>query len=254
MRMILAFVAAAAMTCTVSTSVRAAETATGTWSIYTENAKVQMETRYEGPSGHDHDRHSDSVDPAKLGIAQALASSGQHVTFQTTHEAGRFDFDGWLGNGKGGGTYLFTVNQAFFDTLRSRGYAADSIEEKMAAADLDLTTEYIEAMNRDGLRADSFGQLISMKAVGVTPEYVAELRGAGIGPVDAGHAITLRALNVDGAYVHDMASVGFSHLEPSQYVTLKALHVDSSYVKYLQAHGFKNLTVGQVITMKAEKI
>lgn len=250
----LQMVVAAAMLLTAVTPAHAAETASGTWSIFADNGKVQFETRYDSPNGRGHNSHTGAINPQRLGIAKALSSTGEHVSFQDVRDAGRFDYDGWMGNGKGDGTFTFTVSDAFFGELHRRGYDADSLEEKMAAADLDLSLAYIDAMDRAGLHADGFNQLISMKALDVTPEYIAQLRSAGIGPVSVSNAVSLRALRVDDAYVRDLASVGFVHLMPSQYVTLKALHVDSAYVKYLQAHGFRNLTVSQVVTMKAERI
>lgn len=202
------------------------ETARGSWSVTTNDSTTHLETNWSDTSNH---KTSDvrAVDVQTLGIASALASSGTHVQFRVTREAGDYAFEGWIAHGSGGGTFVFTPNIAFFDDLRKRGFAIDSddpIVKEMTATDMNITRAYVDDILRSGVTLD-FHQLI-----------------------------TFRALDIDGAYVRDLGSVGFSHLETRQYITFKALKIDSGYVKYLQAHGMRNLTARQVITAKAEQI
>jgi hypothetical protein len=252
MKRLLSFFALAALAISIAIPARAGDTAKGTWLIYQHDRNVQLYVHWRGANGDNSD-HSSSVDPNALGVTQALESSGRHVKFRIDREAGSFVFDGWIGNGRGSGTFVFTANKGLFENLRSRGYDIDSIGKEMSAANLNITTAYVDGIEGQGLHGD-FGQLISMKALGVTPAYVADLRGAGIDGLTGGAVISLRALHVDGFYVRDLASVGFSHLDAGQYISLKALGVNSAYIRYLQSHGLKNLTVGQVIAMKAEHI
>jgi hypothetical protein len=250
MRLLLAFAIITTLAIAAPASGKAADAANGTWSVDQQGESTQLELRWSNGTSHDTTEHSSSVDARELGIAQALASSGQHVRFGIQHEAGNYTLEGWIGNRKGGGTFTFTANTAFFSALRSRGYQIDSIGQEMACADLDITTAYVDGMESKGIHSE-FGQLIAMKALDVTPDYLTELQTAGIDHLAAGELISLRALHVDGAYIRDLASVGFSHLAAGQYVSLKALHIDASYVRYLRSHGQKHLTVGQLITMKA---
>jgi hypothetical protein len=168
-------------------------------------------------------------------------------------EAGDFAFDGWVGNGEGSGSYTFTPNDAFFTTLRNRGYDATTIDYKMAFADLDITTSYVNEMESLGLKGD-VNNLIALKALNVSAQYVRDLQAAGVSDISAQQIISLRALHVDAAYVKEIAGAGFPHLAAGQYVTLKAMNVDAAYIRYLRSHGFKNLTVDQVVSMKAERI
>ncbi len=225
----------------------------GTWNVVTDRGNVRLEMHWHtADGGHDSD-HSSSVNAQALGIANALASKGQHTTFSLHREAGDYTFDGWLGNGEGAGNYTFTANDVFFAALRNRGYDVRTLGYEMTFANLDITTEYVDEMEALGYKGD-VNQLVAMKALGVTAQYVRDLQAAGVTDLTQSQVVSMRALRVDRAYVDEIAQAGFSHLSADQYVTLKAMRVDGAYIRYLRSHGFKNLTVNQVVTMKAERI
>lgn len=230
-----------------------ADTARGSWNLTNIHGSLQLETRWQSPDGRDNNQHSSYVDVQALGISDALKSRGQHATFSLHREAGDFAFEGWLGNGEGAGSYTFTPNDAFFTSLRSRGYDVTTMDYKMAFANLDITTKYIDQMESLGFKMD-VNNLVAMKAMGVTPQYVHELQAAGITDLTTSQIVSMRALRIDQGYINEIASAGFPHLAAGQYVTLKAMRVDAAYIRYLRGHGFKNLTVDQVVTMKAERI
>jgi hypothetical protein len=230
-----------------------AETTNGTWNATTERGRLQLEMSWHGDDGHHNNDHSSSIDAQALGIANAIVSSGQHVTFKLHREAGDYSFEGWVGNGEGAGNYTFTPNDAFFAALRARGYDVNSMDYKIAFANLDVTTSYVDQMESLGYKGD-VNHLVAMKALAVTPQYVRDLRSAGVTDLSASQVISLRAVGVDAAYIGEIAATGFPRLSASQYLTLRAMHVDGAYIRYLRSHGFKNLTVNQVVTMKAERI
>ena len=241
--MLLALVAAAAQ----------ADSAHGTWNITSVHGTLQLEMRWESPDGHSNNDHSGDVDANALGIADAINSSGKHATFALHREAGDFAFEGLVGNGEGVGNYTFTPNDAFFASLRNRGYDVTMMDYKMAFADLDITKDFVDQMESLGLKSD-VSNLIALKALGVSQQYVHDLQAAGVTDISPQQIIALRALHVDAAYVNEIGGAGFPHLAAGQYVTLKAVRVDAAYIRYLRSHGFKNLTVDQVVGMKAERI
>jgi hypothetical protein len=230
-----------------------ADTARGTWNITNVHGTLQLEMRWQSPDGRGNNDHSSYIDAKTLGIADALKSPGKHATFALHREAGDFAFEGWLGNGEGAGSYTFTPNDAFFASLRKRGYDITTMDFEMAFADLDITTKYVDEMESLGFKGD-VSNLVALKALNVSQQYVRDLQGAGVTDITTPQIIALRALHVDRAYVSEIAAAGFPRLEASQYVTLKAMHVDGAYIRYLRSHGFKNLTVDQVVGMKAERI
>jgi hypothetical protein len=244
--------AVALLFCSVATAA-GAETARGTWNLTNVHGRLELQLHWRSPDGRDNNDHSSYVDAQALGIANALNSSGQHATFASHREAGDFAFEGWLGNGEGAGSYTFTPNDAFFSSLRNRGYDITTMDYKMAFADLDITMNYVNEMESLGFKGD-VSHLIALKALNVSRQYVQDLQAAGVTDITTSQIISLRAVHVDREYVKEIAGAGFPHLSADQYVTLKAMHVDAAYIRYLRSHGFKNLTVDQVVGMKAQRI
>ncbi|HTV92659.1 MAG TPA: hypothetical protein VMG98_08075 [Verrucomicrobiae bacterium] len=230
-----------------------AETLNGTWSIWKNGSEALLELNWSSWSdggGSHHNSTLHGVDVNALGIANALASAGQDVHFRLNREAGDYAMDGWIGGGKGGGTYVFTPNAAFFDSLRKQGLDVDEPEKQLTFADLDITREYISDMRAAGYTLD-VQDLITFRALRIDRAYIDGMRAAGLQNADAREMVSLKALKVDPAYIQMLAGYGYAHLEPQQYVTLKALRIDGDYIKHLADRGFHHLTVQQLVNYKA---
>lgn len=263
-------------------SARADAALNGTWSLLSDGKQPRLEMTYSNPNGSSHDTSVHDVDANALGISGALASSGEHVRFTLHREAGDFAMEGWVGNGQGGGTYAFTPNAAFFDDLRKRGFTIGGPDDELAAADLDITREFIDGVQQAGITLDFHNliafralgvdgtyihdmaaagfthleahQLIEMRALHIDRAYVEGMRAAGVTDLDERNVVELKALHVDGAYMQELAAGGYPHLSARDYVQLKALRIDGDYLKKLASHGFTHLTVQQLINYKALRI
>lgn len=227
-----------------------AETLNGTWAIWNNGSETRMEMHWSDGDGSSNDSTLQDVDVSALGITGALASSGQHVQFQLRREAGDYAMDGWIGGGKGGGTYTFIPNAGFFDDLRREGIAVDRPEKQLTFANLDITREYISDMRSAGYTLDA-KDLITFRALHIDRAYIDSMHAQGLQNVDAHEIVSLKALRVDAAYIQMLAGYGYAHLEPQQYVTLKALRIDGDYIKHLADRGFNHLTVQQLVNYKA---
>jgi hypothetical protein len=274
------FASLAALLLVVSspTMTRADDSINGTWALQNEAGDVRLELSWSNGRSRAESTLR-PVDANALGIANALASNGEHVHFVLHREAGDYFLDGWLASGKGGGTYTFTPNVAFFDYLRSRGYKVAGPENELAAADLDVTREYVSGLERTGVSLDfdhliafralgidgayieamaavgfthlDADQLQSMKALHIDRAYVEGVRAQGVTGVNERSVVELKALHVDAGYMQELAAAGYPHLSAQDYVRLKALHVDGEYVKDLARHGLTHLTVEQLVNYKA---
>ncbi|MGB6985531.1 MAG: hypothetical protein WBD74_06070 [Candidatus Aquilonibacter sp.] len=227
-----------------------AETLNGTWAIWNNGSETRMDLHWSNGSGSSNDSTLHDVDVNALGIAGALASSGAHVHFRLHHEAGDYAMDGWVGGGKGGGTYAFTPNAAFFDDLRKEGISVDQPEKQLTFANLDVTREYVADMRSAGYTLDA-KELITFRALGIDRAYIDSMRAQGLQNVDAREMVSLKALRVDAAFIQMLAGYGYAHLEAQQYVTLKALGIDGNYIKHLADRGFNHLTIRQLVSYKA---
>jgi hypothetical protein len=262
-----------------SAHARADSPVTGGWSLATVASQLRLEISWSNADGTSHDNSSVTVDPAALGIGPALASSGQHIRFTLHREAGDFTMEGWVGNQQGGGTYTFEPNAAFFDALRARGFTISQPQDEVAAAELDVTLEFVDDVRRAGVNPEfhdllafrALGvdgayirdmaavgfahlephQLIEMRALHIDRAYVEAMRAQGVADLDAHSVVELKALHIDGGYLQELAANGYPHLTARDYVQLKALRIDGDYVKKLASHGYTHLTVQQLISYKA---
>jgi hypothetical protein len=260
------------------TRLRADDSVNGTWALLSQAGETRLEISWSNGRSSTQSTLR-PVDANALGIASALASSGGHVRFGLHREAGDYYLEGWVARGKGGGTFIFTPNAAFFDDMRSRGYRVTGPENELAAADLDITREYINELQHAGMSLD-FDQLIafralridgayieamasvgfthldanqleSMKALHIDRAYIEGIRAQGVTGVDEQSVVELKALHADASYVQELGAAGYPHLSAQDYVQLKALHIDGEYVKDLARHGLTHLTVQQLVNYKA---
>ena len=210
---------------TMAAPALADETVSGSWTIDVSRNGTPRLSLHSSDAQGKHE-HSDDVhlSPNVLPAGALEASQPQHVRFAMVREAGKYAFDGQLGSGRGSGTYALTLNDRFFDDIRSRGYDTSSTDVRAAFASLDVTREYVDEMDSLGLQT-------------TTPLM-----------------ISMRALGVDGAYVRSLRDGNITGLTVANIIAMRALHVDSSYIRYLRTHGIKNLTAANVIAMKAENI
>jgi hypothetical protein len=173
-----------------------ADTTRGTWNLYGEHNSLTLDMHWHSHDGHSNEDRDAPIDAQVLGIAAALASSGQHGSFTMHRDAGDFAFDGWFGNGQGSGTYTFASNESFFDALRKRGCDVQGIDRKMGFA-----------------------------LVNVTLAYMDDLASNGYGHMPVHDYITFKALNIDGAYLRKLSEHGFKNLPPHKVITFKALGI-----------------------------
>lgn len=228
-----------------------AEATSGTWSIQTIEGRTFLFTHWTDGDHNDSENDHD-INPNDYGLANLDTING-HVTFKKHREAGDFDFEGFLKAGNGGGTYVFTPNDAFFNELARRGYDVTEMSRKMTFANLDITMAYVNSIEAAGYHLSS-NKLVTFKALKIDQQYLNDMKSAGITDLSENQVVSLKALKVDLAYIRDLESVGFGHMAARDYVTFKAMKIDSAYVKYLQGHGFHNLTPNKVVEMKAMKI
>lgn len=277
----IASLAALLLVASTFTMLRADDLLNGTWALLSAAGETRLEVRWSnGRSSTESTLRP--IDANALGIASALASNGEHVRFALHREAGDYSLEGWVAGGKGGGTYTFTPNAAFFDDMRSRGYKVAGPERELAAADMDITREYVSDVEHTGVSLDfdrliafralgidgayvnamaSLGfthlnadELESMKALHIDRSYVDALDALGVTGINKQSVVELKALHVDESYVQELAAAGYPHLSARDYVQLKALHVDGEYVKDLASHGLAHLTVEQLVNYKALRI
>ncbi|HKE36360.1 MAG TPA: hypothetical protein VKB39_02960 [Candidatus Baltobacteraceae bacterium] len=231
----------------------AAANLTGTWAATpsTVPGKVYFDLTIEDARGHDHSHSGSDYAPSALGLTQQqLNGPGHHVAFTIVRDAGSFVCDGWVANGRGGGTVTFAPSADYVKKMNGRGY--DPTDEQIAsAAIVDLSNAFIDGLASAGVEKPTFEELISMRALNVDATYVNDLHSAGINATSPQELISLKALNVNAAYVKSLAALGYTGLSSHQLVELRALKIDADYVRRVKAHGIAHPSVEDLVRLKS---
>jgi hypothetical protein len=225
----------------------------GTWAITPAAAdgKFYFDLTIQDPNGHERSHSGNDYALASLGLTQQqLAGSGHHVAFTISRDAGSFACEGWIANGRGGGTVTFTPSANYIVKMNGRGYDP-SLEQLASAATVDLSNAFVDGLAAAGIERPSFEDLIAMRALNAGPEYVNGLHSAGIDVVTAREIISLKALNVDAPYVKSLAAVGYTNLSSHQLVEMRALKIDADFVRKVKARGIAHPTVEDLVRLKS---
>jgi hypothetical protein len=189
------------------------------------------------------------------GLTRAqLDSSGSVARFELVRDAGTLRFEGYLQNGGGGGTFIFSPNPGFAGEMRALGYSGLSDEKQFAMAVHDVSTAYVKDMNALGIRPESTDQLITMRIHNVTVEYVRELKDLGYSDLKADKLVTMRIHGVTSGFARELKSLGYSSVSPDQMVTMRIHGATTDFVKEVTALGYDHPSVDQLVTMRIHSV
>lgn len=220
------------------------------------------------------------ADLAGLERSQLLPAGQTPLQFAIVRDAGRLDCTGTGGSGSADGRCRFTVDEAFFDYLRTSGvtslsgedayamtavgvrrnlvaairqanYPAPSAENLIALSALGADREYIDDMSGAGYRPESIERLIEFKALGITPEYIAGMQRIGFGRATASQLVQFKALGIDAAYIESLKGVGYDNLPPNTLVEFKALGITASYIDEVRKAGYGQVEPSKLVQMRA---
>jgi hypothetical protein len=237
-----------AMAAAGSLPVRAQAALSGDWSLHEETGTpARIQVRFDT----DQDSMSTShIALADLGLPQQeLDAPGHHATFAMTRDAGRILCDGWVGGGRGAGSFTFVPSATYQAELQRRGFAPLPPREQLSAAMLDLSLAFIDGI-RETYPQIEFSKLIAFRALGVDAAYIKVMQGR-LGPIDAEQMTSLRAVGVTTDYLDQMQQVGYRVTSAHEAVELKAVGVDADFVRKAEAHGFHDLSVQRLIQARA---
>jgi hypothetical protein len=110
-----------------------------------------------------------------------LEGSGAVTQFQIVRDAGTLQIQGYLQNGRGGGTFTFVPNPAFANEMGSLGYSGLSTEKILQLVAHDVGPASVREINTLGIHPQSTDQLVSMGIHGITPEFIRKTRARGLG-------------------------------------------------------------------------
>ena len=267
------------------TQARADLPTTGQWLLdqHANRTTLDLTLKSSGSDGSHtwNFEDSSSIDRSALrGLTDSqFASNGVHAAFRIVRDAGWFDCDGWVANGRGAGTYSFSpdpafaqklaargianptasqslrlaiagIDMAYIDGLRAIGVSSLSPDDLVRLADHGVEAGFVSAMSADGYRFHTAEDLVRLTDHGVNSNFVASMRGAGYTTLSADDLVRLVDHGVSPSFIAAMRGVGYTNLNADDLVRLVDHGVDADFVKRLTAHGYSKLSVDDLIRLR----
>jgi beta-lactamase regulating signal transducer with metallopeptidase domain len=245
----------------------------GMWEIRPVTEPGQVHVRMRDERGF----HGHNIDIDRLnGLTPSLLTGAGGVTgFSIRHDAGTFTFEGVFRNGVGSGTFAFTPDNGFAQTMVARGYDRPATNQLAMLARQDVGTAfldelialeyrqstlaqivravehgidsaYLRDMGNLGYRVGTIDTLIDMRDHGVSPQYVQGMTAEGLTGLSAWDLIKARDHGVSPQYIADMGQLGLRLITLDALVNARDHGVSAEYVRGMRDEGFA-LTVDELI-------
>jgi hypothetical protein len=183
-----------------------------------------------------------------------LSHSSHSHAFQILEDAGRFDFQGIVGNGRGSGEFHFMPNHDFGAKLASLG-----IRDVGNLSDWDLTNL---AWGRFSIRAAhefaalgfnslSRNDMMELAVQHVTPHFVRSLQSLGVKDLSTVESVvSARMFGVTPDLVRALALAGISGLSGEELVSLRMSGVTPDFVRAAHRTGLGELSSEKLVEMR----
>ncbi|HEX7155450.1 MAG TPA: hypothetical protein VF618_28550 [Thermoanaerobaculia bacterium] len=220
-----------------------AEELRGSWAakLQKDPSKVHVQLHYE------RSNHGNTMPLASftgLTSAQMNAATSTPVQFGLKREAGSVAFDGAFKNGHGGGEFVFTPNEAYYQTIQNLGVPLGKFERKrervetlFSLALLDVSTAFIRSMIAEGYRVD-LDDYMSMRIFDVTPELIREMRALGYN-LSAEKLVETQVHKVTPEYIRAMRASGWGDLPLDDLVSSRIHKVTPEFSAEMKAAGYR---------------
>ena len=180
------------------------------------------------------------------------------VAFRIEQDAGQFEFEGTLGDGRGTGTFRFRPDRAFVATLRAAG-----VQDVGEVTDHQLKNLAYGLISAAALR--------EFAALGLAPLTLDDAIGLGIRQITPAYVRALQALEVDDArtvagvvdlrmggvtpeLVEGFRAVGLRALTGRELVDLRRGRVTPGFVRSVREAGYRDVSPATLIEMRRRGI
>ncbi len=240
---------------------------TGTWTADATSEKMQnsgkIHISFERRTDRGHDQNGSSYNYDELqGLTREQARNGK-ASFRLVREAGTIDCEGSFTDGKGSGTFTFTPNRAFIDSMRSRGFDFEkqegkhdsSIEDRLLfAALLNVTTALADDLNSANFGKLDVSDLFKAAIFHIDGKFMAEIKATGFPELSMEDLVKARIFKIDADYVRQVHEMGFTDKSFEGLVKFRIFKVTPEYLSELKAAGLTDLNEEEVVKCRIFKI
>jgi hypothetical protein len=224
-------------------------TLTGTWHSDTANSWTRNNERLVNLQLERDDSHTGfGVSQRELPALSDRQADGP-VHFTLHRDAGTFDFEGRMRNGRGSGDFRFVRSEDFVTGMARLGYTPLSMDDIWRFAVHDVSREYVTSYRNAGYRPDS-EELIKTRIHGATPEFAQEVKQQGLGQASIDELVTMRIHGVSPEFVKEMRDLGYRDLSIEKLVRLRIHGVSSDFVKRMADLGYKDVDLDQLVQFR----
>jgi hypothetical protein len=224
----------------------------GNWSLSPSNepGKVHFAIIQRSKRNNSHHESEWSVDEFQ---GLDLKSPGKRdVAFVIARDAGRFDCEGYLKDGEGAGSFLFTPDPEFAGEMRALGFDVDE-HKQFVMASLDVTVDHARQMKSlrfSGLDTD---HLIATRIFSVTPQFVNDLRKEGLPLKSVDKVIAFKVHGVSLDLVREFRKRDFD-VNEDQLVAFRVHKVTPEYITKIEKLGFQSPSADQLVAMRVHGV
>ncbi len=224
-------------------------TITGTWNSDTANYWTRNNERLVNLQlERDHSYVGFGVSQRELPELSDRQANGP-VHFTLHRDAGTFDFDGRISNGRGSGDFRFVRSEDFVSGMARLGYSPLSTEDVWRFAVHDVSREYVTDFRNAGYRPDR-DELIATRIHDATPAFAQEIKQQGLGQASIDDLVKMRIHGVSPEFIKEMRDLGYRELSIDKLVELRIHGVTADFVKRMAELGFKNADLDQLVQFR----
>lgn len=238
---------------------------TGDWKAETKNDepdKIYLSFERRTDRGG-HNQNGSTFEYSDLqGLTREQAQNGS-VTFRLAREAGTIECQGTFTNGKGSGTFQFTPNRAFLDSMKSRGFDFEKSSSKhqslpedrlFTAATINLTTAFVDDLLSANFGPLDIDDLFKARIFNITPQFMAEMKATGFPNLTMEDLVKARIFKIDANYVREVRNMGFDKEDFEGLVKFRIFKVTPEFLNEIKSEGFANLTSEEIVKFRIFKI
>jgi hypothetical protein len=238
---------------------------TGDWKAETKNDepdKIYLSFERRTDRGG-HNQNGSTFEYSDLqGLTREQAQNGS-VSFRLAREAGTIECQGTFTNGKGSGTFQFTPNRAFLDSMKSRGFDFEKSSSKhqslpedrlFTAATINLTTAFVDDLLSANFGPLDIDDLFKARIFNITPQFMAEMKATGFPNLTMEDLVKARIFKIDANYVREVRNMGFDKEDFEGLVKFRIFKVTPEFLNEIKSEGFANLTSEEIVKFRIFKI
>jgi hypothetical protein len=250
-----------------SSTATAQNVSTGEWtaSIEKESSGINVNfglTDASERAGERGRRHQigQTYDFAELGLTREQVIKGGPVSFTLAREAGTISCEGSFENGKGSGTFRFTRNPAFVETMKSKGFDFDaestrknhdfSEDKVFAATALNVTTALADDLTSAGFGKLGVDDLFKAAIFKIDSAFMREMKATGFPNMDMEDLVKARIFKIDAQFVRQTTQMGFDKEPFESLVKLRIFKVTPEFLAEVRNEGLGNLSVEDSVKLR----